>query len=445
MPVRAEEEEGESGQIAQEAVPRCPLSGGKVGRSEEGEQSITSHLRPTEHEGDFQTHRPTEDPAADHVLDGIPQEAKEEQDPRSKEEMTFPLAEEMTFPLAEEMTFPLAEEMTFPLAEASAARDESNLGHEGSRCESVSPLVEAAEAACGEQVVHHELRSPRPTSKTTGAVGPREGQCEGQAAPGDEGPLSSSGDAEQVVSPQESQLTMREQRDESSRAGNAANTGAEHGAVGVESEDSEANSPDPSNPAADSTDLLKELAACLGELSISVEHPQCDYSIYQSEEVHITRLDFGHIIEIFDFSPQLSTEDIQEAFSSFQKAGFRIKWVDSTHALGIFSCPDSASQALSVAHSELKTRPLSLATKQSKLKVARTSEFLQPVKERAQTNTVIAKRLVFRALGLQMSEWKGQRDPRPKTGGDRNVQPRRNPDDISDDPPVVPAADTAAE
>ncbi|XP_072342204.1 uncharacterized protein [Scyliorhinus torazame] len=419
LPVPADEEE--SGQISQEAAPQRPLSGGNVGRTEEGEQSSTSHLQPTENEGDLQKDRPTEDPAADHVLDGIPQEAEAQQGPRSKEETTF------------------------PSAEARAARDGSRLGSEGSRCESVSPLVEAAEGVSGERVVRHGLRSPRPTSKTTGAAGPRAVQREDQAAPGDERPLPSSGDAEEVVSHQESQPAPREQRDESSRAGNVANAGAEHGAVGVESEDSAAQSPDPPNPAADSTDLLKELAACLGQLTIGVEHPQCDYSTYQSEEDHITCLEFGHIIEIYDFSPQLSTEDIQQAFSSFQKAGFRIKWVDSTHALGIFSCPDSASQALSVTHSQLKTRPLSQATKQSKLKVARTSEFLQPVKERAQTNTVIAKRLVFRALGLQMSEWKGQRDARPKAGGDRNVQPRRNPDDISDDPLVIPAVDTAAE
>ncbi|GCB75445.1 hypothetical protein scyTo_0016424 [Scyliorhinus torazame] len=353
LPVPADEEE--SGPISQEAAPQRPLSGGNVGRTEEGEQSSTSHLQPTENEGDFQKDRTREDPAADHVLDGIPQEAEAQQGPRSKEETTF------------------------PSAEARAARDGSRLGSEGSRCESVSPLVEAAEGVSGERVVRHGLRSPRPTSKTTGAAGPRAVQREDQAAPGDERPLPSSGDAEEVVSHQESQPAPREQRDESSRAGNVANAGAEHGAVGVESEDSAAQSPDPPNPAADSTDLLKELAACLGQLTIGVEHPQCDYSTYQSEEDHITCLEFGHIIEIYDFSPQLSTEDIQQAFS----------------------------------------------------------KFLQPVKERAQTNTVIAKRLVFRALGLQMSEWKGQRDARPKAGGDRNVQPRRNPDDISDGPLVV--------
>lgn len=66
----------------------------------------------------------------------------------------------------------------------------------------------------------------------------------------------------------------------------------------------------------------------------------------------LTGLD--HIIEIYDFMPSLQTADIAMPFASFKykinkcniltikvcifRNDFRMKWVDDTHALGIFSC-----------------------------------------------------------------------------------------------------------
>ncbi|XP_029459989.1 R3H and coiled-coil domain-containing protein 1 isoform X2 [Rhinatrema bivittatum] len=118
----------------------------------------------------------------------------------------------------------------------------------------------------------------------------------------------------------------------------------------------------------DCTDqLLKEIAARLTEQDISIEKPQVDYSIYGDSAESEDK--FGHIIEIFDFTPTLRTEDLMEAFSDFQAEGFRLQWVDNTHALGIFS--------------------------------SQTAEFFQPTKWRIPTDPSVAKRLVTRALGLQ--------------------------------------------
>ncbi|XP_060712534.1 R3H and coiled-coil domain-containing protein 1-like [Hemiscyllium ocellatum] len=199
----------------------------------------------------------------------------------------------------------------------------------------------------------------------------------------------------------------------------------EQGAAEVDAEGDETacGSPD------DTAELLRELSACMGEINITIEQPNSDYSTCLPQKDQTACLELRHIIEIYDFSPQLTTEDLQQAFATFHDKGFRIKWVDSTHALGIFSCPGSASEALSLSHSQLKTCPLAQATKQSKLKVARSSEFLQPVKERAQTSTVIAKRLVFRALGLRLSDCKEQREPRFKNRGHRKVEPDKEAED----------------
>ncbi|KAH1177708.1 hypothetical protein KIL84_011410 [Mauremys mutica] len=111
--------------------------------------------------------------------------------------------------------------------------------------------------------------------------------------------------------------------------------------------------------------------------------------------------DFGHVIEIYDFLPSLKTEHLMEAFSEFHKSGFKIQWVDDTHALGIFSSLAAASQALGQSYSSLKIRSLIHGTRQSKTKALQRPKLLQLAKERPQTDTAVARRLVTRALGLQ--------------------------------------------
>ncbi|XP_058869558.1 R3H and coiled-coil domain-containing protein 1, partial [Acipenser ruthenus] len=146
--------------------------------------------------------------------------------------------------------------------------------------------------------------------------------------------------------------------------------------------------------------FLKEITAYLKEADeVSIEHAQCDYSCYGNPRIEPT--EFGHVIEIYDFPAVLKTEDILDAFADFSEGGLKIMWVDNTHAMGVFSSETAASQALTIQHPLLKARCLSKATKQSKGKALRRAEFMQPVKLRPRTDTVVAKRMVTRALGLQ--------------------------------------------
>ncbi|XP_060106913.1 R3H and coiled-coil domain-containing protein 1 [Heteronotia binoei] len=145
-------------------------------------------------------------------------------------------------------------------------------------------------------------------------------------------------------------------------------------------------------------ELLQEIRNYLTIKDISIEKIRLDCTSYG--EAQINEGDFGHVLEIYDFSPLLKTEHLLEAFAEFQESGFKVQWVDDTHALGIFSGFMAASQAMEQSYPSLKIRPLIYATRQSKIKALQRSKLLQLAKERPQTDTAVARRLVTRALGL---------------------------------------------
>ncbi|NXU54848.1 R3HC1 protein, partial [Turnix velox] len=117
----------------------------------------------------------------------------------------------------------------------------------------------------------------------------------------------------------------------------------------------------------DSTaELLAEIVGHLTVKEVSIEKIDLDSSCYG--ETQMGQEDLGHVTEIYDFSSTLKTEDLMEIFVDFHESGFKIQWVDDTHALGIFSSSSAASQALGRRYPSLKIRPLIHATKQSKIR-----------------------------------------------------------------------------
>ena len=56
------------------------------------------------------------------------------------------------------------------------------------------------------------------------------------------------------------------------------------------------------------------------------------------------------------------------SFSVHRTKDFDLKWVDDTHAIGVFSTCLAAQDALMYQHPLLKTRPISQATRASKIK-----------------------------------------------------------------------------
>ncbi|XP_054635308.1 coiled-coil domain-containing protein R3HCC1L [Dunckerocampus dactyliophorus] len=124
--------------------------------------------------------------------------------------------------------------------------------------------------------------------------------------------------------------------------------------------------------------------------------------------------ELSHIIEIYDFPPEFKTEDLLKLFQAYQQKGFDIKWIDDTHALGLFASPIAARDALRAKHPLMKLRPLSKSSSATKAKARSCSETLLPAKERPQTSAALARRLVIGALGVKSNVTKEQRETERK-------------------------------
>lgn len=49
--------------------------------------------------------------------------------------------------------------------------------------------------------------------------------------------------------------------------------------------------------------------------SVSVEHAQNDYTLYESLYITFDPEEFGHVIEIYDFPAVFKTDDLLDAFA----------------------------------------------------------------------------------------------------------------------------------
>ncbi|XP_066095816.1 coiled-coil domain-containing protein R3HCC1L isoform X2 [Saccopteryx bilineata] len=155
--------------------------------------------------------------------------------------------------------------------------------------------------------------------------------------------------------------------------------------------------------------LLQELSGNMKNTK-SIQEPRFDYYNSEVPDIDLSDCEFPHVIEIYDFPQEFRTEDLLRVFCSYQKKGFDIKWVDDTHALGIFSSPITARDALGSKHTMVKVRPLSQATRAAKAKAKAYAEFLQPAKERPETSAALARRLVISALGVRSKQSKTERE-----------------------------------
>ena len=54
------------------------------------------------------------------------------------------------------------------------------------------------------------------------------------------------------------------------------------------------------------------------------------------------------MIEIYDFDCSLKTKDLLREFKKYARNEFRIKWVDDTHAIGIFASAKQGEERVEV-------------------------------------------------------------------------------------------------
>ncbi|XP_074141682.1 R3H and coiled-coil domain-containing protein 1 isoform X1 [Sminthopsis crassicaudata] len=155
----------------------------------------------------------------------------------------------------------------------------------------------------------------------------------------------------------------------------------------------------------ESVGLIQEILDNLVDREIQIERIHLD-SCYLEDELSWGENGFGHVVEIYGFEPSLKTEDLLEAFAEFQEKGFKIQWVDDTHALGVFSCLALANEALTRDFPTLKIRPLTQGTKQSKFKALQ-----RPSKKGGLGLGVLGDGAV--TVGFQSSCVWPRNDPRP--------------------------------
>ncbi|CAN9509974.1 unnamed protein product [Ophioblennius macclurei] len=166
--------------------------------------------------------------------------------------------------------------------------------------------------------------------------------------------------------------------------------------------------------------LLEELAVKEGKKKASIQERRFDYynmdgdDDEDDDDIDLTEDELAHIVEIYDFPTDFKTEDLLKLFQCYQKRDFDIKWIDDSHALGLFSSPVAAREALRAKHPLMKLRPLSKASAATKAKARSCSDYLLPAKERPQTSAALARKLVIGALGVKSNLTKEQRDAERK-------------------------------
>ncbi|KAJ8709341.1 hypothetical protein PYW07_009167 [Mythimna separata] len=157
--------------------------------------------------------------------------------------------------------------------------------------------------------------------------------------------------------------------------------------------------------------LLEELTTTVGKVHIS--KPKNCYDQYQTRGQQLFNgpydETFGHVVEVYDFPSEFKTNDLFSLFSEYKDTGFEIKWVDDTHALIVFSSAKIAGEVLSTQRPLVRCRPLHAATLESRNKAKKCAEFLQPYRQRPETCTALARRLVSGALGVKLSTARQER------------------------------------
>lgn len=163
--------------------------------------------------------------------------------------------------------------------------------------------------------------------------------------------------------------------------------------------------------------LLEDLSTQEGKVRESIQDSRFDYYNMNRDyenDIDLTDDELSHIVEIYDFPTEFKTEDLLKLFHTNQQRGLDIQWIDDTHALGLFSSPLAAREALRSKHPLMKVRPLSKSSSATKAKARSCSDYLLPAKERPQTSAALARKLVIGALGVKSNLTKEQREAEKK-------------------------------
>ncbi|KAG1656564.1 Coiled-coil domain-containing protein R3HCC1L [Nymphon striatum] len=122
--------------------------------------------------------------------------------------------------------------------------------------------------------------------------------------------------------------------------------------------------------------------------NVKLKSSKINYLSFTPPETDMSSEEFQHVLELYDFPPEIKTQDLIASLSQFKSEGFDIKWVDDTHALAVFPSPLAAN------HYFCST---------ALMNAIYILEFLLPYKLRPKTSAALARRMVTGALGLRVN------------------------------------------
>ncbi|KAK9999185.1 hypothetical protein SO802_018788 [Lithocarpus litseifolius] len=106
-----------------------------------------------------------------------------------------------------------------------------------------------------------------------------------------------------------------------------------------------------------------------------------------------------HVLVLADFPPSTRTIDLEKLFQDFKDQGFVIRWVNDTTALAVFRTPSVALEARNHIQYPFTVRILD---EDDTLMSSISPRDLEPPRQRPQTSTRTAQRLIAQGMGLKL-------------------------------------------
>ncbi|XP_050285363.1 uncharacterized protein LOC126724952 [Quercus robur] len=125
-----------------------------------------------------------------------------------------------------------------------------------------------------------------------------------------------------------------------------------------------------------------------------------------------------HVLVLADFPPSTRTIDLEKLFQDFKDQGFVIRWVNDTTALAVFRTPSIALEARNHIQYPFTVRILD---EDDTLMSSISPRDLEPPRQRPQTSTRTAQRLIAQGMGLKLpSATNGSQEFRKQENERRN-------------------------
>ncbi|CAI0541589.1 unnamed protein product [Linum tenue] len=106
-----------------------------------------------------------------------------------------------------------------------------------------------------------------------------------------------------------------------------------------------------------------------------------------------------HVLVLADFPPSTKTTDLERFVDDFKDRGVSIRWVNDTTALAVFRTPSAALEARNSVKFPFTVRILN---DDDVLMSSISTKDLEPPRQRPQTSTRTAQRLIAQGMGLKL-------------------------------------------